>query len=395
MPTKKYLYWGPHLSEMDGGAIVNYYLLNELIKIRTKDKYWVVPKVPEEFDPSYIPFAEPVFIGNPEAIPDIMLSHDIPVVNLFHVGRYDFEKVIEPVHMIGGKLVLHQTIHWADDDVFKSDVLDQFDKIVTPTNWAREMMMKVAKISPRNIKVIPHAIPMNRFYPHESPLREYFNIKPEQKVFLYTGRLSLWKGVHNIIPAMRDLIKEFDCVFIFRGGAFRGLDRSAQLDYIISTIASRNPNVIFIPEWQEPSFMEELWGLGDFFLGPTAHEGFFVPLIEAMATKTPFVTTYLPNLVEVGGKSGLCGLFLIPEQKVGEVNNGTAIKVPGWRAIQNACRWLLENPEEAQIMGERGYRRCKKYFDLKKIAREWLKLYDQLIPKGYSMLAGMSKNLNL
>lgn len=376
---------------MDGGAVVNYYLLRKLNQLRPRDKYWVAPKVVPEYDGEALPFAEPVFAGDyyERVIPDVMAQNDIPVLNLFHVGRTELQKLLEPVHAIGGKLVLHQTVHWLDDDIFKFPNLKDFDVIVAPTMYAKRAMMKVAKLSPRRIAVIPHGVPMDEFKPHRTYLRADLGIRPDQKVFLYTGRLSSWKGVVEIIKMMKKIIRKYDAVFIFRGAPFKGLDVSARIDYLLSTFSARSRNVIYLPNWASPDFMTELFAIANYILFVSGHEGFGVPLLEAMANKLPFITTTLSNTVEIGGQNTLCGVYLPPSVQVGTVNDGTPIKVPSARAIASACVYLLENPEESQIMGERGYRRCKKNFALNKVAKMWLELYDNIVPSDYDMTDNM------
>ncbi len=392
----RYLHYGAMPDEMDGGAIVNYYQLREFNNQRPRDQHYVVPKVPEEFNPNALPFAEPVLLKDvPErAIPTYMLNKAIPVITTFHVGRETLDKLIEPVHMIGSKFVLWQTIHWEDDDIFKSKKLQEFDRIVAPTEWSKSVLVANGKLSHKQITVIPHGVPMDRFCKRQSFLREQFGIKENQKVFLYTGRLSLWKGIGEIIPIMRPLIRDYNCVFIIRGGAFQGLDKSREIDYILTTLSNRNKNIIYLPEWRPPEFMEELWRAADIFIGPSGHEGFFVPMIEGMGNRIPFITTHLDNLVENGGQNGLCGIYITPEKQVGTVNNGTPIKIPTADQLYTACKYLLDNPEESKLMGERGYQRCAKLFDLTKVVKQWFELYDNLLGEDYSQEKEIIKQLD-
>jgi len=382
----KRCYWGAFPWERDGGAVVNYYLLKKQHELRPQDVYYGVPKVPEELEPQYLPFINfPIVETDWEnSISGLMHTHKIPLVNLFHIGVEEFEKVIDPVHAIGGRLVLHQTIHWADDAVMQSRRLNDFDSIVAPTEYAKKVFVQLGHVSSRKVSVIPHAVDTKRFYRHKSPLRERLGIKPHQKVVFYSGRLGLWKGVQELIPIMRELYQAYDCVFIIRGGAF-GSDESRKLAKIFARLSYNNPNIIFISDWQSPEFMEELYGFVDILIFNSGHEGFGVPLIEAMAVEAVPITTALPNHVWICGNTGDTAILLDPIKEVGTVNKGTKIKVATHEALRGAIQWVLENPDEAAVMGRHGVNVVKKRFDLTKVCKQWLQLYDTLVPRNYNM----------
>lgn len=396
-PTpRKYLYWGPFPWEQDGGAVVNYYLLKEQYKIR-QDKYYGVSKVPEELDPTYTPFVN--FYGYPivqkhEDMAKVMAHEQIPLMNIFHLGPIDFEKVLDPVHEIGGKVVLHQTIHWPDDQVLTSDRLDEFDGIVCPTQYAKQVFIGSGKIKPYKLKYIPHAVDTSKYYKNRNaPLRAQLGIRPDQKIIMYSGRLSFWKGMQELIPIMRSLYNEYDCVFIIRGGAFQGNEESMGLYRVFNRLAWKNPNIRFIPTWQSPEFMEQLHCITDITVFNSGHEGFGVPLIEAMATESIPITTALANHVEICGYNGERALLLDPRKQVGVVNDDTPIKVASSVQIDKAIRWILDNQEEAEILGENGREKVLAQYDLAKVSQQWLDYYDKLIPEGYNMDEEVVKRL--
>lgn len=377
----KYLYYGPQLNERDGGAILNYYLLRKLNQLRPMDEYYAVPKVPEELDASYLPWVNFVESGDPVSrIPSVMLGAEIPVVNTFHIGRDELEKIITPVHNIGGKIVCHQTLHWPDDDIFKCQRLHEFDKIVAPLQYAKLLFQRVGRVPEGKIEVIPHGVPTELFNKRPTILERRLGVdKKRQKVILYSGRLSYWKGVAQIIPIMRQLCKEFGCVFIIRGSAFGGIEESERLAYIFERLSTNNPYIFFFPDWQPPSFMEELYAMTDILLFNSAHEGFGIPLLEIQAVGGVPVATAIPPHVEIMGRTGEVGMLLEPRVEVGTVNDGRKLMVANSDQLYGATKWLLENPDEASIMGLRGIKNVKQRFELTSVAGQWLKMYDNLI----------------
>jgi glycosyltransferase involved in cell wall biosynthesis len=383
------------MGEKDGGSIVNYYLLKKQSQIRPRDTYFGVPKVPEELDGSLLPWVNYLGESTPQEIGNIMSYYKIPLVNIFHMGRPEIEKALEPVHNVGGKMVLHQTVHWIDDDILQSNRLGEIDKIVAPTEYAKTIFNMNKNIPIENLVYIPHGVDSTRYFKHKTILESKFRIdKSKQKVILYSGRLSFWKGIHQIIPIMRKLIQEYNCVFIIRGSAFQGNNESMKLAYIFERLSTNNPNIIFLPQWQSPSFMEELFGMTDILLFNSAHEGFGVPLIEAMSSSAVPVATSIPNHIEILKRNGHCGMLLDPKVKVGTVNNNRELSVASSDQLYTACKWLLDNPDEARVMGERGVELVKEKYDLTDIAAQWLSLYDSMLD-GYEMETAMAERLKL
>lgn len=389
----KYLYWGPFPWEQDGGAVVNYYNIQKQYEIRPRDEYHAIPKVPEELQAREMPYVNFVPDIKVDKIPTYMSENQIPLLNIFHVGHNDFEKIIDPIHNIGGKIVLHQTIHWPDDTIMKSSRLDDIDCIVAPTNYAKKVFTTVRRLDVSKIKVIPHGVDMNRFRRRPSILKKQMGIRDDQKVILYSGRLGFWKGVHQIIPIIRPLTKEYDCVFIIRGSAFWGQKEGKALHDIFTRMSKNNPNLIYIPEWQPPSFMEELYSFVDMLIFNSAHEGFGVPLIEAMSVGAVPIATSIANHIEILGNNGDTGILVSPTEDVGMVNDGTKLRVASSDQLYGAIKYLLETPELLKLIGKRGMAKVYHNYRLDLVADQWLKLYDTLIPEKYSMDEAMKERL--
>lgn len=84
-------------------------------------------------------------------------------------------------------------------------------------------------------------------------------------------------------------------------------------------------------------------------LKPVAHEMLTLPikLFEYMAAGLPLISSDFPLWREIIDRAG-CGLLVDPEDTA---------------AIVAAMQWILDNPDEAQAMGERGRRAVLEEFD--------------------------------
>jgi hypothetical protein len=64
------------------------------------------------------------------------------------------------------------------------------------------------------------------------------------------------------------------------------------------------------------------------------------------------------------------------------------LKVASADQLYGATKWVLENPDEAAIMGRRGVKNVKERFDLFDVTLKWRKMYG-------AILGGRSMDENL
>lgn len=385
--VNKILHFGPLWGEKDGGAVVNYYLWSKYYELFPMVEQYGIPKNIEELDPTAMPFIS--YLQGDKLggqISEFMSRFEIPVVEAFHIAE-NIASHIDPIHDVGGKIILHQTIHWANDQVFKCTGLPYLDSIVAPTEYAKKILITEGKIKASNITVIPHGVDTRKFYPHETLLRREWGLE-DKSVILYCGRLDTWKGVDQLIPCFKPLIEKYNAVFIIRGEDF---SKDKKLDYIFTTISSRNPNVIYLPQWKSPAFIEELMATCDIYVSPTGHEGFNVPLVEAMACGKPVLATRLANHEEI--LRGTDNSLMTPSVKVGIVNETQDVLVPNSNTIFGGLTMLLNDPERCKLLGAVGRKKAVEQFDLTKITIAWHNLFNKLIPNDYDMNVEMVKVL--
>ena len=98
---------------------------------------------------------------------------------------------------------------------------------------------------------------------------------------------------------------------------------------------------------------------------PSLKESIPAVIVEAMAMKRPVVASNVGGVPEavVDGETG----FLVPP------------KDP--QAIAEKVIFLLKNPQIAKEMGEKGYQKVKENFTQERLARNYEKLYEELIKK--------------
>ena len=94
---------------------------------------------------------------------------------------------------------------------------------------------------------------------------------------------------------------------------------------------------------------------------PSVYEGFGLPVGEAMACGIPVIATTGGALPEVAGDAGL----LVPPKNP--------------EALAKAITSLLDNPEYAAELGQKGYQRVQQLFTWEKAAEKTVTVYKEAI----------------
>lgn len=98
----------------------------------------------------------------------------------------------------------------------------------------------------------------------------------------------------------------------------------------------------------------------DVFVFPSIWEGFGWPVLEAMACGTPVVVSDAASLPEVAGDAGL------------------SVPPHDYRALAEAARAILSNPQERRILSEKALRQARR-FSWEACARGTLAVYEQVV----------------
>jgi glycosyltransferase involved in cell wall biosynthesis len=106
--------------------------------------------------------------------------------------------------------------------------------------------------------------------------------------------------------------------------------------------------------------LAQLYQLATIFVYPSIFEGFGIPIIEALYSKTPVITSTGSCFPEAGGP------------------NSIYVDSNDVEGMKKALLSLWNNKEKQTQMAERGYQFVQKFND-EVIANEWIRLYTQLV----------------
>jgi len=214
---------------------------------------------------------------------------------------------------------------------------------IAPSEWLRNEICRLCNVDPTVVRVIPKAIRIASFQPWHEP--------PGEPIITYIGRLSPEKGVHVLVQAMADVVRDVPkaklrLVGVASDGEYLQLLRSLIYKYDL------NSSIFFwggVAETDLPSIYQST----QIVAIPSIHESFGRVAIEAMAAGRPVVASAIEGLEEVV-KADECGV-LVP------VNDPSQLAA--------AVVDLLLQPLQAVEIGKRAADKVKRY--------DW----DQVLPE--------------
>ena len=178
-----------------------------------------------------------------------------------------------------------------------------------------------------------------------------------KKVVGIVGRLAPQKGHVILLDAMTEIIKQNPNVMLVAIGD--GPDRGKLKDKAMQLGITQHIRWMGAMKQEE---VGQLYGIMDVFVMPSLYEGFGLAAAEAMAAGLPVVGTRVDGLSEII-EDGVTG-YILP--------------VSDSHGLANVLIQMLSNPEEGEMMGQRGKDRVQKLFSLGRFNKSILAAYDRL-----------------
>ena len=166
----------------------------------------------------------------------------------------------------------------------------------------------------------------------------------DRPVLLFVGRIQPLKGLDIAIQALAALRRP-DALLVAVGGA-SGQEGDGEVERIANLIddLGLSAQVLFVPP-QQHHILSTYYRAADVVLVPSRSESFGLVALEAGACGAPVVANAVGGLLTLIDHADTG--FLVPD------------RAPDLFA--GHVRWLLENPDEARLMGERAARRAQGY----------------------------------
>lgn len=250
----------------------------------------------------------------------------------------------------------------------KKIVNEKADLFLAITERAK-LALILEGVDEKKIKVLPMGIDLKKFQKKAKNLEilKKLNLKKEDKIILFVGRLTYEKGIQDLVYAFSLLIKDKDVRENYRllivgdGPLFKkikNLIKKLKIEKFIRFTSfpyQKMPGVYNLSEiFVLPSIPTKGW-----------QEQFGMSFLEAMASELPVVSTLSGSIPEVIGDSGI---LVEPNDSL---------------SLFKALKKLIENENLRKDLIEKGKKRVFKYFDSQKIAPKLESLYLELLKKRF------------
>lgn len=198
-----------------------------------------------------------------------------------------------------------------------ADSLARTDHIVTVSETVRQEMIEHGLASPEKVTAIPLAAD-SIFRPHSSPLlntaMDVLGLRAKQYC-LFVGTVEPRKNVERLIQAYATMPKQMrhDWPLVIAGG--KGWNSEA----IHACVAkAQDEGWVRYLSYIDQRWLPALYSGARLMAYPSLYEGFGLPIVEAMASGTPVLTSKLSCMPEVAGGAA----WLVDPLSVEEIGHG-------------------------------------------------------------------------
>ncbi|MDM1451169.1 glycosyltransferase family 4 protein [Myroides odoratimimus] len=226
------------------------------------------------------------------------------------------------------------------------------DAIIAISEQTKQDIVTYLKVDPANIHVIyqgcAQAFKENYTTEELEATRIKYNLPSE--FVLNVGTIEERKNAFNLVKAIRDI----DTKIVLVG---RKTNYTKKIEEYITEHKLDN-KVIFL-QGLTLTELAHVYQLATVFAYPSIFEGFGIPIIEALYSGTPVITTNSGVFPEAGGPNSI----YIDEQNIEDITN----------AIQS----LLSNKDKREFIASQGKLFVQKFND-EQIATQWNNLYTKI-----------------
>ena len=175
---------------------------------------------------------------------------------------------------------------WERIEKEEKELIENADTILTVSRRLKEELISLYNADEKKISVIYNAINREKF----NSIKRDSN----RKVVLYVGRLSVQKGIDNLIKAFKIVAEKNDSTLLYIIG--EGPELSNLINLSINLDLS--DKVIFLGRVPDAE-MEMLYSIANVFVMPSVSEPFGIVALEAIASNVPTIVSSQSGVSEV------------------------------------------------------------------------------------------------
>jgi len=220
-------------------------------------------------------------------------------------------------------------------------------------------------IDKEKLVVIPNGVDVNHFGNFSKntldKIREKYGIAGKITV-MFAGGIIPRKGGDYLVRAAEMILRDgYEDVLFLLVGSFKYNEEFANkiVRYVRSRGLEENVKFTGFVPYED---LKALYQACDVFVLPSFEEGHGIVLTEAMASGKPLIGS------NVGGISA----------QIRDGWDGFLIEPGNEKQLAEKIRYLIDNPEERERMGENSRKLAEEEFDWEKIAERYFKVYEEV-----------------
>jgi glycosyltransferase involved in cell wall biosynthesis len=229
--------------------------------------------------------------------------------------------------------------------------------IIAVSSFTRGEVGSRLRVDLRKVRVVPNALePKMKPQPSDACESVRTKYRLPADFVLYLGTYKPWKNLPTLLNAFREVSRHRpECALVLCGKKARNED---DLTQHLRDLAQEG-RVVSIGEVAERD-LPALYAAARLFVLPSLHEGFGLPVLEAMGCGTPVITSSAGALPEVVGDAAV---IVDP------------LDVQGW---SEAIMRLWDEPGVRASLTEAGIARAKE-FSIENMARDTIRTYEEVL----------------
>jgi len=259
-----------------------------------------------------------------------------------------------------------QTVATLREDLYSSKAIKNLifaDEIITYSDYSQE---KLEKMGIQKVKRIYPGIDLEKYKKEPKNLGTLALFKLDQNDFIITfpGEYTRLGSIDEVVESFKTIVEKIPEAKLVLACRVKNKKDLLKKQEIMKSLAGTKieAKIIFTDTFAD---MPKLYNISDIILFPVhnMHGKFDVPLVipEAQACEKPVIVSDIPIFRE----------FALP-------NNSVTIKKGDVLEISKAVLDLYKNPEKRAKLGKSGREFVEANFDIKKIAKQYEEIYEQI-----------------
>jgi len=187
-------------------------------------------------------------------------------------------------------------------------------------------------------------------------IREYLGVRGDACVFLFLGRLSLDKGVYDLVQAFLHLAESVGPIELWMVGPDE--------DGLLTDLQKKSSGCGFQIRWLGKTLEPEKYmASADVLVLPSYREGFGSVIIEAAACGNPAIAYRIDGVIDA----------------IVDGVTGVLVEVGSVHALSNAMETLSRDVKLRTRLGRQARERAEKHFCSQTITAAWMKHYGEYL----------------